>query len=219
MRKLPKRLINVENRERPRIIDTEEMKMDAQEVDYVAFSHKLSNIPKDAETTKKNIENRKKKKIPSDKLPVSFKEVIAMTNSFGIKYLWIDSLCTINEGQDGDSADQTDTTETTFSGAYCVIAVCDSGNAAHGFLGDRESDCVQMGNIFISNVTNDFERDVLQSVLNGDGWLMQLRALARRTIFFTTNQMYWECGDGIRCETLAKLKQLVCVLKSVLSHI
>ena len=219
MRKLPKRLINVENRERPRIIDTEEMKMDAQEVDYVAFSHKLSNIPKDAETTEKNLENRKKKKIPSDKLPVSFKEVIAMTNSFGIKYLWIDSLCTINEGQDGDSADQTDTTETTFSGAYCVIAVCDSGNAAHGFLGDRESDCVQMGNIFISNVTNDFERDVLQSVLNGDGWLMQLRALARRTIFFTTNQMYWECGDGIRCETLAKLKQLVCVLKSVLSHI
>lgn len=193
--------------------------MNAQEVDYVAFSHKLSNIPKDAETTEKNLENRKKKKIPSDKLPVSFKEVIAMTNSFGIKYLWIDSLCTINEGQDGDSADQTDTTETTFSGAYCVIAVCDSGNAAHGFLGDRESDCVQMGNIFISNVTNDFERDVLQSVLNGDGWLMQLRALARRTIFFTTNQMYWECGDGIRCETLAKLKQLVCVLKSVLSHI
>ena len=219
MRKLPKRLINVENRERPRIIDTEEMKMDAQEVDYVAFSHKLSNIPKDAETTEKNLENRKKKKIPSDKLPVSFKEVIAMTNSFGIKYLWIDSLCTINEGQDGDSADQTDTTETTFSGAYCVVAVCDSGNAAHGFLGDRESDCVQMGNIFISNVTNDFEQDVLQSVLNGDGWLMQLRALARRTIFFTTNQMYWECGDGIRCETLAKLKRLVCVLKSVLSHI
>jgi hypothetical protein len=216
MGRLPKRLINVENRERPRIIDTEEMKMDPQEVDYVAFSHKLSNVPKDAETTEKNLENRKKK-IPSDKLPVSFKEVIAMTNSFGIKYLWIDSLCTINEGRDGDSADQTDTTDTTFSGAYCVIAVCDAGNAAHGFLGDRESDCVQMGNIFYSTTTNDFERDVLRSVLNRDGWVMQLRALARRTIFFTANQVYWECGDGIRCETLAKLKRLVCVLKSLLS--
>jgi hypothetical protein len=131
MCKLPKRLICVENRERPRIIDTEEMKMDSQQIDYVAFSHKLSNIPKDAETTEKNLENRKKK-IPSDKLPVSFKEVIAMKNSVGIKYLWIDSLCTINEGREGDSADQTDTTETTFSGAYCVIAVCDSGNAPMG---------------------------------------------------------------------------------------
>ena len=207
MRKLPKRLISVEDPKKPRIIETEELKIDPQKVDYIAFSHKWGDMPKDAVTTKETLE-RCKKKIPVNKLPASFKDVIAITHALGVKYLWIDSLC-INQGRDGDFADQADTMQTTFSGASCVIAACDAENATDGFLKKREPTCVKIGNIFVSAVTNDFERDVLQSVLNRRGWVMQERALARRTVFFTGNQMYWECGDGVRCETLAKLKKLV----------
>jgi hypothetical protein len=216
MRKLPKRLISVEDLKGPRIIDTEGLKMDPQNVDYIAFSHKWGDMPEKAVTTRENLELRKKK-IPSKQLPTSFKDVIAITHALGVKYLWIDSLC-INQGRDGDFADQADTMQTTFSGAYCVIAACDAENATDGFLKEREPTCVKLGNIFVSAVTNDFERDVLQSVLNRRGWVMQERALARRTIFFTGNQIYWECGNGVRCETLAKLKKLVCILRSILSQ-
>jgi hypothetical protein len=68
---------------------------------------------------------------------------------------------------------------------------------------------VRLGNICVSAVTNDFNRDVVLSPLNRRGWVLQEHALARRTIFFTENQMYWECGDGVRCETLGKLMQFV----------
>jgi hypothetical protein len=41
--------------------------------------------------------------------------------------------------------------------------------------------------------------------LNKRGWVLQERALARRTIYFTARQTYWECGCGVRCETLTRL--------------
>ncbi len=187
--------------------------MDPQTVDYIAFSHKWGNMLPAALTTKQNLEQRKKR-IPLHELPLSFKNAIAITRALGRDYLWIDCLC-ISQGPDGDFAEQADTMQTTFNGAYCVISACTAENATDGFLKHREPRCVRIGGVFVSAVTDDFERDVLQSALNRRGWVLQERALARRTIFFTDNQMYWECGDGIRCETLAKLKKSVCNLASV----
>jgi len=31
--------------------------------------------------------------------------------------------------------------------------------------------------------------------------------LSRRTIHFGRNQMYWECGEGIYCEDLTRMKK------------
>ncbi|OCK81870.1 HET-domain-containing protein [Lepidopterella palustris CBS 459.81] len=201
---LPIRLISVENPKKPKIIVTTELALDPKKTDYVALSHKWGKMPDEAVTTRQNIEQRKKK-IPVNELPLSFKNAIAITRALDCTYLWIDSLC-ILQGPDGDFNEQADKMQTTFSGAYCVLAACSAESATDGFLQDRESRYVKKGDIFVSAVTNDFERDVLHSPLNCRGWVLQERALARRTIFFTNTQMYWECGDGIRCETLAKLK-------------
>jgi hypothetical protein len=61
--------------------------------------------------------------------------------------------------------------------------------------------------IYVSTVVNDFVGDVLQAPLTAAGGHFQERALARRTIFFADNQTYFECGEGIRCETLTKLQR------------
>ena len=191
--------------------------MDPQTVHYIAFSHKWGEMPKIAVTTNQNLEQRKKK-IPWNELPPSFKNIIVITYALGCKYLWIDTLC-IKQGPDGDFTEQADTMQTTFNGAYCVIAACSAENATDGFLQDKDPRCIKMGNVFVSAVTNDFERDVLQSPLNRRGWVLQECALARRTIFFTNNQMYWECGDGVHCETLAKLTKLVYDLNNGYYHV
>ncbi|KAK0375216.1 hypothetical protein CLIM01_07438 [Colletotrichum limetticola] len=49
-----------------------------------------------------------------------------------------------------------------------------------------------------------FEGDVEQGELNQRSWVLQERALSRRTLHFTSDQTYWECGQGIRCETFTK---------------
>ncbi|RDL35913.1 uncharacterized protein BP5553_06525 [Venustampulla echinocandica] len=201
---LPKRLISVEHPKKSKIIETAALGLDLRQIEYIAFSHKWGDMPVEAVTMKQNLDKRKIN-IPLKELPLSFKNAMAITRALKCTYLWIDSLC-ILQGPDGDFDEQADKMQTTFSRAYCVLAACNAMGAKDGFLQVRKSRYVEMGNVFVSPVTNDFERDVLNSPLNRRGWVLQERALARRTIFFTESQMYWECGDGIRCETWAKLK-------------
>ncbi len=60
---------------------------------------------------------------------------------------------------------------------------------------------------FVCETIDDFFRDVEQSELNQRGWVLQERALSRRTIYFTERQSYWECGGGVRCETMTRMKK------------
>jgi hypothetical protein len=48
---------------------------------------------------------------------------------------------------------------------------------------------------------------VLGGELHSRGWVLQEHALARRTLFFTEHQTYFECGNGVRCETSTKLSK------------
>ncbi|KAG9201544.1 hypothetical protein G6514_005551 [Epicoccum nigrum] len=208
--RLPKRLIDVRNVKRPKLVESAEFDSRQDQVRYLAFSHKWGE-EEFAVTTAKNVELRKHG-IPSRELPKSFADAIAVTKALGCDYLWIDSLC-INqrcEDDDGDFAEQADDMQTIYSSAYCVIAASSANGATKGFLKRKtelnELETAKVGSVFVSAITNDFTRDVLESPLHKRGWVLQEHALARRTIFFTANQMYWECGDGVRCETLRKLK-------------
>ncbi|KAF2848615.1 HET-domain-containing protein [Plenodomus tracheiphilus IPT5] len=200
-RKLPRRLINVKKSNRTRLTETTELD---KELRYIAFSHRWGTMPAGAVTTKDNVGGRMQR-LHVEGLPKSFNDAMAVTRALDCEYLWVDSLC-ILQGSDGDFNEQADTMQDTFSNAYCVIAACNADSSSNGFLNSVPSKYIKKGDIYLSSVTNDFERDVLQSPLNRRGWVLQERALARRTIFFTKSQMYYECGDGIRCETLAKIK-------------
>lgn len=205
---LPVRLVDLRGR-KPKIVDSADIVSTSESVRYIAFSHRWGTMPDTALTTKTNLPARKVA-ISWDQIPSSYADAIAITKALGCDYLWIDCLCII-QGKDGDFAEQADSMEAVFSNAYCVIAAASADGAVDGFLKrDTESHplaAVKVGSVYFSAVTNDFSRDVLQSPLISRGWVLQERALARRAIFFTANQMYWECGDGIRCETLQKLKQ------------
>ncbi|KAH6951058.1 hypothetical protein BKA56DRAFT_626064 [Ilyonectria sp. MPI-CAGE-AT-0026] len=54
---------------------------------------------------------------------------------------------------------------------------------------------------------DQFDADVEEGLLNQRVWVLQERALLRRTIHFTGSQIYWECGRGIRCETLTYMRK------------
>ncbi|GKT64292.1 TOL-like protein [Colletotrichum tofieldiae] len=59
----------------------------------------------------------------------------------------------------------------------------------------------------VCEVIDNFDLDVEQGELNKRAWVLQERALSRRTIHFAHNQTYWECGEGIRCETFTKTEK------------
>ncbi|KAK6836483.1 hypothetical protein PG987_006978 [Apiospora arundinis] len=153
-----------------------------------------------------------KRSIPFDKMPATIQHAVKVTRALQIRYIWIDSICII-QGKDGDFNEEASRMENVFSGAYCVLAASRATGMHDGFLGDRHRrDFVTFARsatekpFYVCEPIDDFSHHVLESPLNRRGWVLQERALARRSVYFTDTQMYFECGEGIRCETLGRMK-------------
>jgi hypothetical protein len=103
--------------------------------------------------------------------------------------------------------------EDVFSSAYCVIAASSAVNSLEGFLErDVSSRYVPIVDaagrqIYVCEDMDDFENDVDRALLNTRGWVLQERVLSRRTIYFSANHTYLECGEGVCCENLNRLER------------
>jgi hypothetical protein len=219
---LPTRLIDVGDLEEVnlRLLETKDEKPVSSE--YIALSHPWGNtkVYEPFSTLREDISGKArdlesfKQSIPYDDLPATFKDAVDCTRQLGVRYLWIDSICII-QGKDGDFNEEAKKMEEVFSGAYCVLAASRANSQLDGFLGPRhQRDFVtfQRGSeqpFYICKTIDNFSKDVIEGSLNKRGWVLQERALARRTIYFTKTQTYFECGRGIRCETLTSMQKWV----------
>ncbi|KAK8000982.1 HET-domain-containing protein [Apiospora marii] len=220
---VPTRLIDVGFQSTPvlRLMETSESLLQDQK--YVALSHpwgeKSLHPPfcswrTDIHGDGHDVESFKRA-IPFEKMPATFQHAVMVTRALGVRYIWIDSICII-QGKDGDFNEEASRMEDVFSGAYCVLAASRAAGMHDGFLGERRRrrDFVTFSRsaaekpFYVCEPIDDFSQDVLESPLNKRGWVLQERALARRTVYFTETQMYFECGEGIRCETLARMQKL-----------
>lgn len=178
---------------------------------YAALSHCWGKL----EDTEKFCASRNnirllEREINFDKLPPTFKDAVTVTRGLGIGYIWIDSICIIQDDEK-DWQREASRMEQVFSDAYVTIGASSARSSLDGFLHprvQRESVVLSTqdgGQIYICPFIDDFHKDVELGPLNQRGWVLQERALSRRMIHYTSSQMYWECGAGIRCETLAHL--------------
>ncbi|OCK77152.1 HET-domain-containing protein [Lepidopterella palustris CBS 459.81] len=181
---------------------------------YVALSHQWGDPEKQrrlrtlSSNYKEHLDD-----IPFDGpkgLPGTFRDAVEITLRLGISYLWIDSLCIIQENDD-DWMTESKRMEDVFSNAYFTIAASRAVGMDDGFLKSRPSrTCIPLksseGQYYICECIDDFHRDAEEAGLNKRGWVYQERALSTRSIFFTERQVYWECGYGVRCETLTWMK-------------
>jgi hypothetical protein len=184
---------------------------------YIALSHRWGELS-DAEkekfcTSKANIDHRLEGFSLCD-LQRTFQDAVEATRQLRIPYLWIDSLCIIQYGDNGeDWHRESQQMETVFSGAYCTIAATSATDWNTGFLErawTTESLYVKSAagqQVYVSTDIDDFDHDVGGAELNRRAWVMQESVLARRTIHFTAKQIYFECGEGVFCENLVKLKR------------
>ncbi|KAF1831437.1 HET-domain-containing protein [Decorospora gaudefroyi] len=183
-------------------------------VKYTALSHRWGNDPPSEDdprfcTTDSNIDARLTRFRLSE-LPVTFQDAVQVTQELGIEYLWIDSLCIIQWNAD-DWKREAGRMEDVFASAYCTIAATSAVDSNAGFLARNTSteyvrvqDAAGYQVCFCAHM-DDFEKDVEQAGLNKRAWVMQERVLAKRTIHFSANQTYWECGEGVHCENLTKM--------------
>lgn len=185
-------------------------------VKYTALSHRWGEHPPTKDnprfcTTDGNLSTRLDG-FSVSKLPKTFQDAVRVTRELGIEYLWIDSLCIIQWNAD-DWKREAGRMEDVFASAYCTIAATSAVDSNAGFLARNSSaEYVRVqdaaGNqVCICTHMDDFEKDVEQAGLNKRAWVMQERVLAKRTIHFSANQTYWECGEGVHCENLTKMQR------------
>ncbi|KAI3390842.1 hypothetical protein diail_8545 [Diaporthe ilicicola] len=151
--------------------------------------------------------------IPLKDLPQTFQDAVEATRRLNQQYLWIDSICIV-QGPKGDFNEQAKHMEVIFRQAYCVLAASCAKGQQDGFMKPRDErtrlkihqERPDRPPIYACDFIDNFQQHALESHLNQRGWVLQERALARRTIFFTEKQTYWECGAGVRCETTMKMR-------------
>lgn len=184
---------------------------------YLALSHQWGPAEEHRRfcTYARDVENCPVEKIIRvHHLPRTFRDAVFVTRNLGIPYLWIDSLCIIQDSSDDWDA-ESQLMEQVYSSAYATIAASCARGTNDGFLKPRvERQSVTLtkddgSTYYLCDVIDNFQADVEQGELSKRAWVLQERALSRRTIYFTEKQTYWECGGGVRCETLTRMNKYV----------
>ncbi|KAI8720224.1 Protein kinase domain-containing protein [Fusarium sp. LHS14.1] len=204
---LPTRVIDLGVSDKPKLQLISGKDMECHE--YFALSHCWGKSMR-FRALKENIEALTKA-IDFRRLPRTFKEAIKTARGLNVQYLWIDSLCIIQDDQE-DWKREAARMQQVFSNATCVIAASSASSSAEGFLETRRDErpfvtlhSPSGATTYVSSFIDNFAQDMEEAPLNKRGWVLQERALARRSIHFTSTQVYLECGEGVHCESLMKL--------------
>jgi hypothetical protein len=152
-----------------------------------------------------------KQGIPLDTLPKTFQEAIAITRHLNQKFLWIDSLCIIQDSA-RDWEVESATMESVYRFSLLNIAATASSNGTGGCFRERNPLLAQIcviedvewtwspGKHYLYD-SMLWSMGMKYAPLNNRAWVVQERFLAPRILHFGENQLYWECNQKDSCET------------------
>lgn len=175
-------------------------------IQYVALSHCWGKL-KFPTLTQNNLEAFKIS-IPLEQLSKTFQDCIAVTRQLGFRYLWIDSLCIIQDDRE-DWARESVRMSSVYGGSSLTIAASAAPNGSHGCIYEREPADIRPCAISIGKRSfhysledwSTFYRNSESSVLGKRAWVFQERFLSPRVLYMGSKQLYWHCREDISCES------------------
>lgn len=173
-------------------------------VRYITVSHRWNSKTESCKLIQENFSSRLHG-IDWHMLPQSFKDCIQVTRAVqrehGPTFLWIDSLCIIQDSED-DWNVQAALMADIYQGSYCNLVLCGAFDMSIFPSVPRSltqpvlvktTSTVFAGTTFEVGNFHPNETIVNGSTIAGRGWIFQELMLAPRAIFFSHQQLFWEC--------------------------
>lgn len=180
---------------------------------YLCLSHCWGDAekhPRPLETTNGNL-RLYKEQIPWNSLPLTFQDAINFTRKLGERYIWIDSLCILQDCKE-DWRRESKKMADIYSNSYLTLAATASVNSSGG-LYSRQDEIydtrivkAQGGHVKcrrrrphwpvfgISDGTTPIPPLLQRS------WVYQERVLSPRVLHFGRDELLWECRQESGCE-------------------
>jgi hypothetical protein len=177
---------------------------------YACLSHRWGTLPASMVCTTRATFAAFQQHIPLASLPRNFQDAVSFTRRLGLTYLWIDSLCIIQDDVDKrDWREQAGDMANIYRNAYVVLAATASESPDGGcyVVGDEH----RVGRpVALLKDADGGERELFARRKFGHklaklpllqrGWVYQERMLAARMLHFVGEEVVWECGRVLECE-------------------
>ncbi|KAF2734220.1 HET-domain-containing protein [Polyplosphaeria fusca] len=208
LQQLPSRVIDVgpaDGSQPPRLMLSLEMKDE-----YTALSHcwggKISSV-----LLNDNIESYQHA-LPYESFPANFQHAIAITRHLGKRYLWIDSLCIIQDSK-RDWEIESKKMYQVYRNSTLTISAMASRSSTHGILTEEPIKAIEEPPICLSTRANGSENEFvhiermshdeeslrsldISAPLSRRGWVLQESVLSPRLLYYGSGQIYWRCPRG-----------------------
>ncbi|KAK0474926.1 heterokaryon incompatibility protein-domain-containing protein [Armillaria novae-zelandiae] len=193
---LPTRVIDCEDLDHPRLFVSNGI-----EDHYVALSYvwgaALEDLPHC--TTTQNLESYIVE-IPLNIIPPTIMDAITVTRKLGLRYLWVDSLCILQDSKE-DKGIEISKILNTFRDAYMTIIAACADRVSEGFLRTRikQEDIISLpficpnGDIGTMEVRNEFEDLNDTEPTEERAWCLEEWMLSPRKLIYATHTLQYEC--------------------------
>jgi hypothetical protein len=129
-----------------------------------------------------------------------FRHAMYVTRCLGIRYLWIDSMC-IMQDDNAEKGKEIALMGEIYYNSSLNISATDSTSGADGLIFQRDTlkttPCSK-GDLVAFHNKVLVESD--EGELNKRGWVLQERILSPRVLHFTRDQIFWECNSLLASE-------------------
>ncbi|KAF4948633.1 hypothetical protein FGADI_9537 [Fusarium gaditjirri] len=145
-------------------------------------------------------------------LPKTFQDAVTATRALGLRYLWIDSLCIIQDSKQ-DWEIQCTEMQRIYRNSFVTIAGPAASGCDSGFLHSRPHTCEVTLPISCGDVSDKLifwyqgiDDDPMtlaperNAALSTRAWVLQERLLSTRILYFGTKVQYLECFTNTRFE-------------------
>ena len=154
-----------------------------------------------------------KRNVPVERLPKVFQDTLSMAIELGINYVWIDSLCILQDSKE-DWRLESSRMGRVYKGAWCNIAATAFSDGSLGMFSERHPELIQPLKVHVDIILQGhhsygyyylvdrvlWETSVEKAPLNRRAWVLQERTLSPRIIHFGKDQLFWECSELEACE-------------------